>query len=275
MNSKRGQLTIIIIIAVIIVALGLLTYFLWPKISSALMSQDQASRVLSSQIEPLRQAVSDCVEEASIPAFEKMGLNSGYYDTTGLSTFYSTGKNFIVVMYKDASKQRINKLPALNQIEEQYQVFLETEGNSQIDKCLNNFASFKRNMYIEVSPRIITPLIYNDVVVLSVDWPMKLSKKTISDEAVQNINQKQVMLLIPLGYMWQTANKIVDCETQVDCTYEGIAWDQDNWNNPFRLQYITKEARNLNKDQVVFILESIPYRPNELPYQFNFAIDRT
>ena len=252
-----------------------MAYFLWPRINSAFMSQDQAANFLASQIEPLRKAVSDCVEETSAPVFEKMGLQAGYYDTTGLNFFYSTGKNFVVVMYKDSSKQRINKLPALNQIEDQYQVFLQTEGNAQIDQCLNNLASFKRNMDIEVGTRTITPLIYNDAIILYVDWPMKLSKKTISNKAEQNINQKQVMLLIPLGYLWQTANKIVDCETQVDCKYEGLAWDQDNWNNPFRLQYITKEARNINKDQVVFILETIPYRPNEFPYQFNFAIDRT
>jgi len=275
MNSKRGQLTIIIIIAVIIVALGLSAYFLWPRINSLFMSQDQASSFLSSQIEPLRQAVADCVEENSIPVFEKMGQQAGYYDITGLTSFYSTGKDYVVVMYKDASKQRVNKLPALNQIESQYQVFLETEGNAKIDRCLNNLASFKRNMNIEAGERRITPLIYNDVIVLYVDWPMKISKKTISSEAQQNINQKQVMLLIPLGYLWQTANKVVDCETQIDCKYEGLVWDQDNWNNPFRLQYINKEAININKDQVVFILESIPYRPNEDAYQFNFAIDRT
>lgn len=275
MTSKRGQLTIIIIIAVIIVALGLITYFLWPRISSLFMSQDQASRILSSQIEPIRQSVSDCIEENSLPIFYRIGLQAGYYDTTGLSTFYSTGKDFIVVMYKDSNKQRINKLPALNQIENQYQIFLEKEGNAAIDKCLNNFASFKRTINIEPGTRKITPLIYNDVVVLYIDWPLKISKQASGDEVSQNINQKPVMLLIPLGQLWQTANKIVDCETQIDCKYEGLVWDQDNWNNPFRLQYITKESRYLNKNQIVFLLESIPYRPNELPYQFNFAIDRT
>lgn len=275
MNQKRGQVTLFIIIAIIIVVLALLAILFWPKISTIFMSSQQAQQLLASQAEPLRQSVYDCVKEASIKGFTTMGLQGGYYDTTGLNKLTYLDNDFIVEMYKDASKQRINKLPTLSQIEAQYQLFLKQEGNAQIDQCLNNFASFKRVMSIQVGERKITPLIYYDAIVLQVDWEMKLSKQAGNSNAEQTINQKPVMILIPLGYLWQTANKIVDCEVQVDCKYEGIEWDLDNWNNPFRLQYINKEAISVTKDQIAFILESIPYRPGEEPYRFNFAIDRT
>lgn len=204
-----------------------------------------------------------------------MGLQAGYYDTTGLRTLNFGGSDYIVVMYKDTAKQRINKLPSLSQIEEQYQIFLTKEGNAAIDKCLNNLAGFRRNMNIEEGQRKITASIYPESVIINVDWPMKLSKASVGGTVEQSINQRSAMLLVPLGYMWQTANTVTDCETRVDCKYEGIEWDKDNWNNPFRLQYITKDARSINKDQIVFILESVPYRPSELPYKFNFGIDRS
>lgn len=274
MNQKRGQVTLFIIIAIVIVAVALLVVFFWPKISSVFMSQQQAQQLLASQAEPLRQAVYDCIKEPSVKGFTTIGLQGGYYDTTGLSKISYLDNDFTVEMYKDASKQRINKLPTLSQIESQYQLFLKQEGNAAIDKCLNNFAGFKRTMNIELGERKIIPLIYYDAIVLQVDWEMKISKQAGSNNAEQIINQKPVMILVPLGYLWQTANKIVDCEVQVDCKYEGLEWDKDNWNNPFRLQYINKEAISITKDQIAFLLESIPYRPGEDPFKFNFAIDR-
>lgn len=238
------------------------------------MTQSQAQNYLASQAAQLQKAVSDCVEKESVKAFTKMGLQAGYYDTTGLNTLFYAGNDYIVVMFKDSARNRINKLPSMTQIENEYQAFLANEGNAAIDKCIR-LDSFKRNMNIEESARKINAMIYSDSVVLNVDWPMKLSKSTLQGTAELNINQKQVMLLIPLGNLWQTANTVVDCETQIDCKYEGIKWDADTFNNPFRMQYIAKEARSITKDQIVFLLESTPYRPGELPYKFNFAIDRS
>jgi hypothetical protein len=271
--SKRGrkaQLTIIIIIAVVIIALGLITFFLWPQISALFMNQEQTQRFLASQAEPLRQSVSDCVTQVSSDAFQKMGLQAGYYDTTGLNTLNYLDTTFIVVVYKDAAMNRINKLPSLPQVSQQYSLFLEKEGNKKIDDCLGNLASFKRTMNIEAGARKITPVFYDDSIMLLIDWPMKLSKGEVSQE----INQKNAELLIPFGKMWKNANAVVDCETQIGCAYEGTTWDKDVWDNPLRIRYITREARSLNKDQIVFLFESIPQRAGEQPFKFNFGIDR-
>ncbi len=275
MQNKKAQVTLFIIIAVVVVALAALTIFFWPSISGFFMSQQQAEQFLASQAEPLRDAIADCIYKTSYPAFETIGEQAGYYDTTGLNFLYFGGNDYVVVMFKDAQKQRINKLPTLEQIENNYQTFLSKKGNAEIDKCLNNFAAFKRVMNVEPGERKISALVYYDAIVLSVDWPITISKRTASAEARQTINQRPVTLLIPLGYMWQTANKVVDCETQVDCKYEGIEWDKDAWNNPFRLHYISRDARSINENQIVFILESVPYRRGEFPYKFNFAIDRS
>ncbi|MEM2933110.1 MAG: hypothetical protein QXK80_02085 [Candidatus Pacearchaeota archaeon] len=272
--QNKAQVTLFIIIAIVVVAVAALIFLLWPRISGIFMTQQQAQVFLATQAQELRNTVADCVKTVSEYAFYKMGLNGGYYDTTGFNSLYFAGNSYVVVMFKDAQKQRINKLPSLTQIENEYQLFLATEGNEAIDSCVN-LNRFKRNMDIEVGERKIDAMIYPDSIILNVNWPMKLSKATAQGTAEQEINQKQVMLLIPLGNLWQTANTIIDCETRVDCKYEGIEWDKDTWNNPLRLQYITKDARSLNKDQIVFILESIPYRPDELPYKFNFAIDRS
>ena len=272
--NKRGQLTLFIIIAVAIVAVAVLGVIFWPSISTMFMSQQQTEAFLASQAEPLRDSIYDCIYSVSYPAFEDMGLRAGYYDTTGLDTLYYAGSNYIVVMFKDAASQRINKLPSLSQIEQQYSLFLEKEGNAQIDACLNNFASFKRKIDIEPGERKINAKINPESIVLEVDWPITLRKQTARASAEQTINQIPVTLLIPLGNLWYTANRIVDCETQVDCNYQGLKWDEETWNDPYTLQYVSRDARSINENQIVFLLESIPNKVGEFPYKFNFAINR-
>ncbi|MCX8194029.1 MAG: hypothetical protein N3G19_01565 [Candidatus Pacearchaeota archaeon] len=271
---KKAQVTLFIIIAIVVVAVAALILVLWPRISGLFMTQQQAQNYLAIQSIELRKSIADCIRVSSEFAFYRMGLNGGYYDTTGLDFLYFAGNGYAVVMYKDAAKHRINKLPSLTQIENEYQLFLKEEGNEAIDSCIN-LDAFRRNMNIEAGERKINAVIHADSIVLNVDWPMKLSKPTLQGTAEVKINQREVMLLMPLGNLWQTANKIVDCETRIDCKYEGIEWDKDTWNNPFRLQYITKDARSLNQNQIIFILESLPYRPGELAFKFNFAIDRS
>ncbi len=273
--DKRGQVTLFIIIAIAIVAAAVLAVVFWPAISTMFMSQQQAETFLASQAEPLRDSVYDCVYFASYPALERMGSQAGYYDTTGLDSLYFTGSDYVVVMFKDSAKQRINKLPSKTQIEEQFSLFLEREGYFEIDDCLNDFSSFKRKMDVEPGQKEITASINPDFIVLEVDWPIKISKQTARATAEQTVNQRPVTFLIPLGNLWYTANRIVDCETQIDCDYEGLKWDEETWDDPYTLQYVSRDALSINENQIVFLLESIPSRTGEFPYKFNFAIDRT
>jgi len=273
-RGKKGQVTLFIIIAVIVVAIAVLVVAFWPRISTAFMSQQQTENFLASQVEPLRSSIYDCIEPISRDAFLKIGLQGGYYNTE-LYRLYFAGNDFTIVMFKDAQKNRINKLPSLSEIEQQYSSFLEKEGNQKIDTCLNDFSSFRKKMNIETGKRTITADIQNDKIVINIDWPITISKKTARGKASQEINQEPIELDMPLGNLWQVANYIVDCETQVDCNYEGIEWDKHTWDRPFDIQYIKKDEISLNENQIVFLLESIPQKAGEEPYKFYFAVDRS
>ena len=99
---------------------------------------------------------------------------------------------------------------------------------------------------------------------------MESSRKTIE----QTITQRDVLLLAPIGNLWKVANDIVECEVQVDCNFEGINWDMHTIENPNLLTYIRREARSLTADEIVFLLESIPYREGEETFQFYFGVNR-
>jgi uncharacterized protein YpmB len=272
--NKRGQLMIIIIVAILIIAVGLLVYFFWPKISSMMMNEQQASRFLSSQAEPLRQSIADCVETTSQEGFNKIGQQAGYYDITGLPKISFIEKSFIVVVFKNTNKARINALPSKAGISKQFEAYLEAEGNQKIDNCLNNFASYKRVMDVEPGERKITAIIYDESILINTDWTIKISKPILSKKVSQTINQKPVELLIPLGNLYRVASDIVDCDVQIGCKFTGATWDIYTGNYPYLLRYITKKELNADDpNKRVFILESIPYRPGETAFQFNFGED--
>src|SRR3989339_587955 len=99
-SDKRGQLTTFIILAIVIIALGVLVSLFWPKISGYFMNEDQASSMLASQSESLRTSVSDCTKEVSTDIIERIGLQAGFYDYSHLYSINFAGPK-VVVMFKD------------------------------------------------------------------------------------------------------------------------------------------------------------------------------
>ena len=272
-RGKKAQVTLFIIIAIIVVAVAAITVFFWPRISALFMSQQQAQALLASEAEPLRDNVYDCVELVSKEIFETMGLQAGYYDVSHLFAVDFAGPKYII-MYKDENKVRVNKLPSLERMKQEYLDVLEAEGYERIDSCLGGFASFKRKMNVEPGERTITAEINNEIVLIRVDWPITISKSTFSGEATQTIEQKDVNLVIPLGTVWVFANDIVNYETQ-QINFEDVE-DEYNAQYPQIREHLKLDtAHEPTVDHVIYLITTIPYRIGEEEYKFYFVVDRT
>ncbi len=274
MQSKRGQITIFIIIAIVIVAAVLIVLVLRPKIVDYFMSEQRASQVLASQVEPLRDSIASCTKQVSLEFFNTIGTQAGYYYVGEMPAFIFAGNAYVIVMYKDTNKVRVNKLPSLSSIEKQYSDFLETEGYAKIDKCLNNFAAFKKSIDVEPGARTITAEIRDEAVTLKIDWPITIKKQTITKTITQTVVQKDVDLLSPFGRVWKVANDIVNCETQVDCKFEGIKIDEYIWDNPDTMRYLSFYPRSLSENEITWLLETVTYRTGEKVFRFYFGIKR-
>jgi hypothetical protein len=273
-RSKRGQFTIFIIIAIVIVAVALFIIFLRPRISDLFMSEQRATEILASQVEPLRDAITDCVSESSQDFFVTIGEKGGYYDSGSLPQIYLAGINYITIMYKDSNSVRVNKLPSLIEIENQYITYLTNEGYQKIDACLNDFDSFRKTIDIELEPRSINAEIKDDFVIFEVDWPITIKKQTVTKTITQEITQKDSKLFIPFKKVWQVADDIVECEVQVDCDFEGVKIDEYIYANPELLKYISFKSSSIDEDNIIWVLETQPYREQEEQYRFYFAISR-
>jgi len=268
--NKRGQVTLFIIVAIVIVAVAVLSVTLWPKISDYFMSEQQSRAFLSTEGERLTNNVQDCVETVSKEIFQKIGFQAGYYNYSHLSAIDFSGPK-VVVMYKDDNSFRINNLPSLDKIEQEFVLALNTEGYSKIDSCLNNFNDFKRKMDVLPSSRTITADIRDDDILIKTDWPITIKK----GRASALLQQKDVLLLIPLGKVWRVANSVVsEHETQ----QREFVWNMEDFirRNDFLLTYIRISSQNWPTfEQTLFFITTIPYRPGEEPYNFYFAVDRS
>jgi uncharacterized protein YacL (UPF0231 family) len=273
-KNKRGQVTTFIIIAIVIVAVALFIIFLRPRITDLFMSEQRATELLASQVEPIRDAVADCVSESSQDFFITTALQGGNYDPGSLPRIYLAGQEYVVVMYKDSNMVRVNKLPMTSSIEQDYINFLEGEGFIKIDECLNNFDSFKRTVDIELGQRKITAEIHDEIIIFNVDWPITIKKQTITKTITQQVTQKQAQFLMPFGNLWQVAADMVECESQVDCDFEGVKIDEYIWDYPQLLKYISFTSSSIDENNIAWILESQPFRENEEKYQFYFGIMR-
>ncbi len=274
-RGKKGQVTLFIIIAIVIIAVVAVGVIFWPRISGVFMSQQQTDSFLASQSEPLRDSVYDCVESVSEEIFETIGLQAGYYTWYHLYAIDQAGTK-VVVMFKDDNSVRVNKLPSLNMIAQEYEDALETDGYDKIDTCLNDFSSFKRKMTVEPQERKITAEIRDDNILINIDWPIKISKATIRGDASQVVEQKDVLLLIPLGKIWQVANDIVNSEVQQK-PFADLVFQQyvtSNYNT--LLKYITIDGpiHGPEYDVITFLLTTQPYREGEKEFKFYFACDR-
>ncbi|MEM4703362.1 MAG: hypothetical protein QXP53_02675 [Candidatus Pacearchaeota archaeon] len=269
--QKRGQVTLFIVIAIVIVAVALISIFLWPSIRDRFMSEERASQILASQAEPLRDAVHDCVEKVSLEIFEKIGMQGGYYDWKTLSAIGYAGSKVIIVYKIDG--QFVNQLLSLEGIADEFNRALETDGYDKIDACLNDFKTFKKKMIVEPQARSIRAEIMPEQIVIIVDWPIKISKKTATKTVSQQIEQKDVLLLIPLGRLWFVANDIVTNEVNGKNFIDEI--ERYIRAHPYLLRYSRIAPVNYpTYQQTIYMLNTIPYRAGEKPFYFYFAVDR-
>lgn len=266
-RGKKAQVTLFIIIAIVVVALGVTTYFLWPQISGIFMSQAQSDAYLAAQASEMQDAVQYCVGAVSENIIREQGMHAGYYSYSHLYALDYAGPK-LVVMYKDGNMVRLNELPSLYAIQSEFGKALEAEGYSNIDSCLNNFASFKKKMNVEPGDRRITAEIHDEDVLVKVDWPITISK----GKSTSTVPQKNVELAIPLGRVWTVANDIVNSETQQEnfiLNFESYIRKNDEL-----MKYTRISAQNYpTSEQTVYIITSVP-KGNEKEFTFNFVVDR-
>lgn len=153
--EKKGQVTIFIIVAIMLVSAGGL-YFVFKD------SKVKENSEIPSEIAPIKNFVDSCIESEIEEAVYLIGVGGGYFfppvlsDERGFTYYFYGGKNYF---------------PSKEEIEERLSRVIE----SKIYLCVNDFGNFpsyeieKRGVKVETD-------IFEEKIVFDINFPLKISK---------------------------------------------------------------------------------------------------
>lgn len=268
--NKRGQVTLYIIIAIVIVAAALFFILFLPRLRELGMSEAQARQFLEGKAKSIQDFARKCVKDVSMKAFNEMGMHAGYYYYSYFPQIDFAG-NKTVVVYRTGGTF-INRMPSNSQIESEFSTYLEREGYNAIDNCTKGFSAFKRDLSLQENKdkRLIKAKIRSDDILITIKWPITISKA----KASMILQPQDVVLLIPLNDVLTVANDIANSEAQ-GIPFEAMKIDQYIIERTSLLKYVKfdMQAYPSNNQNIIFI-ESVPSRVGEEIYRFYFAINR-
>jgi len=153
--TRKGQVTVFIIFAILIVALigVLITYR---------MSLSNVSRI-SPEISPVHSFVMDCIKQSSEEAIYNIGETGGYFNSPNLST----DNNIAYYFYLDN-----NLMPTKEKIEEELSFYMK----NKLFFCTENFISFP-DFNIKQGEIKIKTTIGDNKVIFNVNYPLSIEKE--------------------------------------------------------------------------------------------------
>jgi hypothetical protein len=204
MRNKKGQITIFVIFAIIIVAMiGI--YFLAYNPSSSVE--------LPPNIQPAYNALLTCIEENILVGVNILGSQAGYIDVPEFEAGsrympFSSQLDFASApvpywYYVSGNNIQKEQIPSEKEMEEQLEDFVE----EQIDNCLFD-EFYDQGYYIDYMGQEANINIKENKIDLSLDMPLSISK----GEDNVRIDSHELSVNSNLGKLYQSAKEIYEYE---------------------------------------------------------------
>ncbi|MCA9487989.1 MAG: hypothetical protein KC516_03440 [Nanoarchaeota archaeon] len=239
--NKRGQVTIFIIIAIIVVVLGILFFIFRDslRINSTPNYVDEVSLF-----------VQDCIEESGSSVIYEIGRNGGYFLGPEKST--SSGVPYYLYQGRDF-------MPSKEKIEREISQYF----NLVLPLCVNNFEKFS-DLEINYSRVQAITKILSDKVVISVNYPITIKKGEDSNYLKDFGDQE---FLAEISKIYFSAGEIVedmkeDPEICLSCL-SNIALDND----------LKIDIEQPSSSILIFKLRDENSKLGGSPFEFYFAIE--
>ena len=187
--EKKGQVTIFIIIAIIIVAVGVLIYLLYPRISQIVTNPP------TSPAEYLKL----CVEEDVNNAVDKLSMQGGVITPTNLSYLYNDVRIEYLCYINEDYKTCVMQRPMLK---EDIEKELKKEMGSTMDDCLTSMQKdYQGRAYaVEMAKGKSSVEITPEKIILHFNTTLTLTKQNTDrynsiDVSLQNKNLYQFIMI--------------------------------------------------------------------------------
>ena len=230
MKDKRGQVTIFIIIAIVIVALAVLIYFLYPRIfSSASFDAQNPERYLQ-----------DCVEKDLQESIEILSSQGGEFNPTNYYLYMDDKLNYLCYtneFYKVCTVQE----PFLqNSIESK----ISENISIKINECWNSLIETYEKKSYSVSNKkgmIKTEILPERVMVRFIDYEL-----TVTKESTETHKSFNIILNNNLYELLEIASNIIEWESTIG--------DADMWAYMMFFKHLKAEKIKQTDDTKVYIL---------------------
>lgn len=235
---KRGQVSIFLIVALIIIILLSLTYFL--KLSIPKIQKQEIAK--ASKTDLIRADIQSCLNNVANSAIYSLGLQGGY---TEKPDKFLTINNSIIAFgyYKNAAI--INSLKGL-----------ESELNSYIEKNLPLCVSEERLIFEQGS--VISKVIINENdIKIEVSYPIRIKQEDRVESLPENY---QIELKIRLGYVYNFILSIIQKQLRdplnidiANLLKSDLTIDVVGYKDNVLIYLITDKKSKINNKPFVFI----------------------
>jgi hypothetical protein len=157
MRQKKGQVTIFIIVAILIIG-GIIAFF----VLSDKLSPESSIPI---EIQPINQFVEDCLKETSENALIRIGEQGGYF-----LIFDEPSIEGRIPYYLQGTKKSI---PSEEEVGQNLAGFVREE----LSFCILNFKDFKEDFKISHELKNVSVSILENSVRFSLDYPITITKK--------------------------------------------------------------------------------------------------
>jgi hypothetical protein len=200
--GKRGQITVFLILAIVIISIAGLLYMF--------MNSYKEDKLVNTDISPIKTYVDMCLEKSITNGLIYAGRNGGYiYFPDGTQWYVIDPDTKLVVLYNNGQK----RLLALPEIERQLGMYVQQEMTYCVD-----LSTFRKQGY-EINETGIGDVnisIMDDHVIGIAEYPLVIRKGESEyrlDRFVSNIN-------VRFGKIYDTANKTLSDIALSDALYD-------------------------------------------------------
>lgn len=251
--QKRGQVTILIIVAVLILAIIGFTFYITSQSSSSNIENAFSNLGINSEASVVEGSIISCLEQLSNEANIVIGLQGGYYNPPVRNT--DIGFIFIPYYYYDGEFHQ----PSETKIEKELASYVD----DNIDPCIQNleFEDFEINYKTSKSKTNIK----ENQIDFNTDLTVSISKGDLTETF--NLGDHPLTIESPLSRTLEVATYITDSHREdpdficVSCVSE-MAQERELY-----LDFIDFDADNTDYTTLVVISEEIT---DSEPYIFEF-----
>ncbi|MSR86356.1 hypothetical protein EXS74_03090 [Candidatus Woesearchaeota archaeon] len=227
---KRGQLTLLIILGLLVVSsVGLVYYYKDQIFLSEWERERTQSLLIPTEAEELHDQIGNCVSSLASAGITLLGQQGGYITlpedpigqgsqnpfSNSLEIFAASDFKTVYWFYQAANGVDHSQVPTISDMEYDLSQFM----NNNLATCANDFDLFTR--YNATAAEISTEVeILDDTVLFTVNYPVHIAQ----DDFTFDFDAFYVSQDVPLGSLYQAATEIMDTENE-EFVFEDLSYD--------------------------------------------------